>query len=125
MKHPIQDLKAIKGPNQCLSYYLIHSYLYYIANKPLISDADFDKICQWLKMAWDQVTHRHKHLVSLKDLNASTGYAIRYPQIVESSAWQVLREVYHKQPKKKLAPKPAKRKARRDKTFEEYDTLFG
>ena len=76
-----------------VSKYLIHSYLYYICNRPVISDAEFDKICKDLLKDWDNVSHMHKHLVTREDLEAGTGFAIKYhdyPEIVKSCATRLV-----------------------------------
>ena len=123
MEHPIQDLSTIKSANQALTYWLLHCFLYYHANQPLISDKDFDKLTGWLKQSWKFITHRHKDLITLEDLEAGTGFAIRYPLSVEMAAWQVLRDIAEPVTKKlvKKAPNP---RVTANKPLPVYDSLF-
>lgn len=76
--------------------YLIHSYLYYIEETPLISDTEYDRLCKKLLNSFDTLTHRHKHLVSKEALQAGTGYHLAeadYPLITKRAA-AYLRERY-------------------------------
>lgn len=127
--HPYQDIKTITSPNQCFSWWLVHSYLYYRHNTSVISDKDFDTLTSWVKMSWDQITHWHKHLVTMEDLNAGSGFAVNFPLRVENSAMHVLREIESKTarqvPAKKANSRPSpKTKQKSNNTFNEYDTLF-
>lgn len=71
---------------------MIHSYLYYVLDETLISDGEFNQMCQQLILDWDKLEHPHKHLVTLEDLKASTGAFIKFPKMVEGAAYQVLRD---------------------------------
>jgi NAD-dependent DNA ligase len=69
--------------------YLVHSYLYYIEETPIITDTEYDRLCKKLLNSFDTLTHRHKHLVSKEALQAGTGYHISeddYPSITKHSA---------------------------------------
>lgn len=68
--------------------YLVHSYMYYILDDPVISDIEYDLLCKELLEKFDEIDyHPHKHLVSKEDLRAGSGYSIRkYPQIVVNLA---------------------------------------
>ena len=72
--------------NQKFVVYLMSSYLYYVENVHVLSDIDFDHLCKELLDNWDSITHRHKYLVTKGDLEAGTGFAIKYPQIVIGAA---------------------------------------
>lgn len=74
--------------NQKFVQYLMASYLYYVENRSILSDTEFDQLCKELLDAWDQIDHRHKHLTTKEDLEAGTGYAIQYPSIVIGAARQ-------------------------------------
>ncbi len=83
----------MKSKNNLVSQYLIHSYLYYLCNRPVIDDSAFDKICHDLLVNWDSITHMHKHLLTVEDLKAGTGYTLKmtdYPEIVKSVASTIL-----------------------------------
>ena len=73
--------------DQDLTDYLVHCYLYYELNNPIIYDYDFDKLCKDLLNKWDMIIHKYKDLVSVSDLKAGTGYSIkRYPKgIIEDA----------------------------------------
>jgi len=81
--------------NQCLSIFMIASYLYYIRFHSIITDHEFDEISQKLLHNWDDVTHVHKHLVSVDDLRAGSLFNFGeddYPLIVRGSADMWVRE---------------------------------
>lgn len=66
--------------------YLVHCYMYYVLDCPVITDEAFDRLCKHLLDHWEEIEHPHKHLVSKEDLEAGTGYSIpvhKYPQIVK------------------------------------------
>jgi len=121
--HPNSIISNIQSANQCLSWWLIHSFLYYRLACPIVSDKDFDTLTNWLKMSWDQIEHIHKHLVTIDDLNANSGYAITYPLMVECSANRILREI--EQNNSPVAVKKVANVKTKNNTLSEYDTLFG
>ena len=63
-------------------YYLMFSYAYYKENESLITDSEYDQICQDLITNWHDITHWHKPLLNLESLKAGTGYDIKYPNRV-------------------------------------------
>lgn len=90
------NAELVRDPNQMLKWWLVHSFLYYVAAQPVLRDSQFDKLNAKLKEHWDQVTHPHKALVTMDDLNAGSGFAVKYPLSVEGAAWQLLREIAKK-----------------------------
>lgn len=78
--------------NQKFSIYMMSSYLYYVEHVHVITDVAFDHLCRELLDNWDSITHPHKHLTTKEDLEAGTGYALKYPLIVQSAARQWYRE---------------------------------
>lgn len=118
------DIKTTQSPNQAFAWWLVHCYLYYIADQPLLSDKDFDTLTGWLKASWSSVTHEHKHLVTMEDLNAGSGFAIKYPLRVEIAAWQLLRDHAEKEPAKNLGKRPASTKVTAPSTPPKRDSLF-
>ncbi len=126
--HPYADLKSIESANQSFSWWLVHCFLYYRYNNPIISDSDFDKLTSWVKMSWDVITHQHKHLVTIEDLNAGSGYAIDYPLRVQGAAMHVLREIESTNTRQPASLKPinpvAKKPTKSNQTYQEYDSLF-
>ena len=73
-------------------YYLMHSYLYYVMNEPIISDMEYDELCKELKDKWDSVEHYHKHLIDKQSLGAGTGYQLQYNKRIENGALALLNE---------------------------------
>lgn len=65
-------------------HFLIHSWLYYVADTPVIGDATFDALVQMLGDQWDAVEHRHKVLIDRSLLKS--GFYLAYPRIVEGAA---------------------------------------
>ena len=71
-------------------YYLMHSYLYYVMNEPIIEDTEYDEICRKLKEKWDSVEHYHKHLIDKQSLGAGTGYELQYNKRIELASLALL-----------------------------------
>ena len=71
-------------------YYLMHSYLYYVMNDPIIEDIEYDELCRELKAKWDSVEHYHKHLVDKQSLGAGTGYQLQYNERIKLGAVALL-----------------------------------
>lgn len=77
-------LKA--NANMLIPHYLIHSYLYYGMDDPVVSDAMFDTICKRLLVELDGLTHMHKHLVDRDLLVAGSGFSLQLPPMVIGAA---------------------------------------
>lgn len=60
--------------NELFKQYVYHSLLYYGMDTTEISDFQFDLLCRDLLKVFDQVTHPDKHLVTIADLEAGTGF---------------------------------------------------
>ena len=78
------------NPNMLVPYYLMHSYLYYVMNEPIIEDIEYDEICRELKEKWDSVNHYHKHLIDKQSLGAGTGYQLQYNKRIECASVTLL-----------------------------------
>ena len=90
---PIPTLQEVlERPNLALSHYLMSCYLYYMRHQSVYTDEEFDLIAKKLLEVWDEVEHPHKDLVSLEDLEAGTGYSIKYTQFIEHAADMWLRQ---------------------------------
>ena len=72
--------------NRLVPFYLMSSYLYYKEDRQILTDEDFDRLAKRLLDNWDSVEHMHKHLISKEDLQAGTGYAIKYTQRIINAA---------------------------------------
>ena len=81
-----------KNINMLVPYYLMYSYAYYQENESLITDSEYDQICQDLITNWNNITHWHKPLLSLESLKAGTGYDIKYPNRVVAAAIALIKE---------------------------------
>lgn len=73
-----------------LQLYLMTSYQYYMLNRSIITDHDYDRLCKELYQGWRNIRHQHKHLVDRQQLYAGTGYAIEYPTMVVGGAMRML-----------------------------------
>tara|TARA_R100000544_G_C2208615_1_gene50677 strand:- start:614 stop:832 length:219 start_codon:yes stop_codon:yes gene_type:complete len=62
------------------------SYLYYKKDKQVLTDDEFDTLCKRLLDEWDSIEHMHKHLITKEDLQAGTGYAIEYTNMIIGAA---------------------------------------
>ena len=82
----------LTNPNMLVPYYLMYSYAYYKENESLITDSEYDQICQDLITNWDDITHWHKRLLNLESLKAGTGYDIKYPPRVVGAAIALIKE---------------------------------
>jgi NAD-dependent DNA ligase len=60
------------------------AYAYYVEDKPLISDMEFDKLAKYIRHNYDELEHIHKHLVTIGDLDAGT-YLGQYPNRVKNA----------------------------------------
>lgn len=82
---------VVKNPVMLVPWYLMAAYAYYVLDRPIISDAMFDRLAQQLLSAWPEVGHRHKHLITEDDLRAGTLLIRDYPAIVVGAAESLLR----------------------------------
>jgi hypothetical protein len=97
-KGPALDLKALDStcrgatapaPSNAVSWVLMASYMYYVHSESLISDALFDELIQGLKKNWDQIEHRHKHLIKRDALDTGSLFYLKagdYPSLVRHAA---------------------------------------
>lgn len=75
-----------------ISAYLIHSYLYYVCDMSIISDAEYDAICAELLARFDEIEHKHKHLLDKDALRAGSGFHIptqNYPTVCRDIAMRL------------------------------------
>lgn len=80
-KRYIVDWGSSLSAKFCL--YMMTSYLYYHRNYSVVTDHEYDRLCKEILAGWDRFDHPHKHLISRDDLEATTGYAIKYPTVVK------------------------------------------
>lgn len=96
-QNPDTYVRAIvtANPNMLIPHYLMACFLYYKMDSPVVSDKLFDEMTQSLIAKWDTVTHIHKHLITMEDLVAGTGFAIEYTSMVVGGA-KHLKEMFPK-----------------------------
>lgn len=78
--------QVLKNPKLAFSWYLLSCFLYYKQSICILTDDEFDHLSKYILSEWNNFDHMHKHLICIDDLQAGTGYAIKYPLIVEHSA---------------------------------------
>ena len=57
-----------------VSWWLMAGYMYYVHDKPIISDGLFDEMAQTMISTWDTITHPHKRLITPEHLSTGTLY---------------------------------------------------
>lgn len=77
---------------QLVPYYLMSCFLYYHKNDQVLSDSDYNKVCDRLLENYDKIEHPHKHLVTIEDLKSQGSPSIEFPRIVMCSAIEWLGE---------------------------------
>lgn len=87
-----------KNKNLTVPWYLMASYLYYLQDISIVTDAGFDNVARVMIEHGDTIEHRHKQLITKDMLRAGTGFNLRdedYPGITKSAAWHLAREDNH------------------------------
>jgi hypothetical protein len=72
-----------------LQKYMMLSYLYYIRNRTVVSDEEYDQLAKDLLAGYDNFEHEHKKFVTKEDLEAGTLYHLKadaYPLRVVGAA---------------------------------------
>ncbi len=74
--------------NMTVPWYLMAAYGYYHRGFSLLSDPAFDQICLTLQRRWDEIEHRHKHIIDRRDIAAGSCFlpVEAFPPIVKSAA---------------------------------------
>lgn len=89
-------LKEIDGhPNVLIPWFLIVTYAKRVHRLDLVSEATYRVLVTGIVALWDQIDHRHKHLIRLEDLRRGQFHltARDYPSIVRS-ATQMLAKLH-------------------------------
>jgi len=77
--------------------YLVHSFLYYELNSPIIPDEQYDKICRELLKYYDKIkkgNFKYKELIDKEALKAGSAYHLRikdYPTEIADKALKLQR----------------------------------
>lgn len=61
-------------------------HAYYVMDDPVISDKLFDEMTKDLIAKWETIEHWHKEHITMEDLVAGTGFAIKYPERTKRAA---------------------------------------
>ena len=75
-----------------IAKYLMCAYAYYVEDKPLITDAEFDELSRYILAYYDEIEHHHKYLVTKGDLEAGT-YLGEYPERVKGAVRSYRNEI--------------------------------
>lgn len=81
------------NPNLSVPWYLMASYAYYVEDDPFLPDAAFDMLAELMIEHWDQIEHRHKHMITLDDLRAGTLLRRDFPEIVKGAVADIRRQM--------------------------------
>jgi hypothetical protein len=73
------DIK--RSENLLVPWYLMASYLYYVRDVSILSDAMYDRICFELDENFSRINHWHKSYVDRKQLKAGTGFALKWDKM--------------------------------------------
>lgn len=76
--------KVDENLNMLVPLYLILSYAYYVEDSPLVSDAFYDNMAKQLYKEYDNIEHRHRHLIK-KDALAAGSFVGTYPSIINGA----------------------------------------
>lgn len=74
--------------NLTVPWFLMAAYAYYVEDDPILSDGQYDRLVKRMLDNWDNIEHRHKHLIDLESLQAGT-YLGEYPSIVKGAVEQI------------------------------------
>lgn len=85
-----EDYLDLLPSDLLVPHYLIHCYLYYELDAPLIPDRVFDALARRLDDEWREAKHRHRKLIDREALT-SGGHYLKYPTLVKQSARSLLR----------------------------------
>lgn len=77
------------NPEEPVTKYLVHCYIYYILLDSVILDGEFDSLCMWMYKHYDELNSPYMHLVDRQAVHAWTGYHIpkdAYPEEIRNYA---------------------------------------
>ena len=83
-------------PGQLVSWFMIASYAYYrtCGQYQVMEDPTFDYLVKRLIDNYDLTDHQHKKLITKENLQAGTGFDIRFPNMVIGAYRSYIREYY-------------------------------
>lgn len=80
------------NPNMAIPWYLMASYAYYELDRPILSDAAFDKLGKAMLKMWDSLEHKHKHLITEDDLKAGSLMTREFPETTVGAAKRLIKD---------------------------------
>jgi NAD-dependent DNA ligase len=81
----IQNIQEL-DKEKLVPYYLMSCYLYYQKDSNVLSDTEFDQVCKRLDAEWDDIEHYHKDIIDREQVQAASGYAMDFPNLVRGAA---------------------------------------
>lgn len=70
---------------------IIHSYLYYVLDRPIISDAEYDRLCAIVAKRWSELHPDRQWALGSPELIRSTGHHVKFSSAAVGAALN-----YHK-----------------------------
>lgn len=99
LRHAVHDdaCRALVAqvPNTIVPWLLMAGYAYHHLDHPILTDTAWDALCRDAVRRWDIVTHPHKRLITVADLDCGSLYALprtAYPAITVSAVERIIRE---------------------------------
>lgn len=86
--------------SRLFAHYLMHSYLYYVLDEPVISDELYDGLAKYLLKHYDQLDHTHKHLITKAMLRCGSASGVSYPYMVVEASGLLYEDEFLKESKK-------------------------
>jgi len=72
--------------NMSVPWFLMAAYAYYEEDDNIVSDNAYDALSKFIIFHWDQISHRHKHLIDVESLkNTSSIFDMTYPSMVKGA----------------------------------------
>ena len=81
--------------NDCdllVPWFLMACFAYYELGRPIMDDAEFDRMIELLKEYWEVIKHQHKELIDPEMFTVGSGFTLDYPSIVRYSAIGLVNE---------------------------------
>lgn len=85
---------AKAAPQAIIPWWLMASYLYYVHDVSMLSDGLYDQMSQDILRDWEELEHKHKHLIPLENLESGSLYtwtADDYPVTTRGAAIHLAR----------------------------------
>ena len=89
-----------QNPNLYVAWWLMAGHAYEVKDDPILSDAVWDWLCNFIDYYWDSISHQHKYLIDRPALSTSTAHYVNYSHIPQRiiGASELLRQPPSSQP---------------------------